>query len=305
MNKQRVLITGGTGFVGNHLVQWLRPHYNLIKGCSPNEQPPDEDTIAFDLADEDDVEKAIRQTEPDIIIHAAAISSLMEAEENPLKAIDVNITGTKNIASAAQKNNVAFVLGISSNKAALPTSLYSHTKAIMERTFVGISDSHTSFATVRFGNILWAPGSFLTKWQEMTDQDGIVRSTGVTAKRFLQTIDHACELVQALLNNREEIKGSVITPALKAARIKDILDLWVSEKNCSFEEQESRAVDVPKDVLIGEAECRNTIRTTINNMHCFKISFGRKKEEHLSESVHSENAELYSKEELQDLIEFQ
>ncbi len=302
MNKQRLFITGGTGFVGTHLAQRLHQYYDVVRGHSPHEEPLDRDTISFDLANADDVEQKIQQVKPAIIIHAGAISSLVEAEENPIRAIEVNIHGTKNIASSAQKNNVAFVLGISSNKVALPSSLYSHTKAIMERTFARLSNTTTAFATVRFGNLLWAPGSFLTKWQEMTQHDGIVRSTGVRAKRFLQTVEHAGQLVQVLLQNQAEITGSVITPYLKAARIKDVLDIWVRKKNCSYEEQESRAIDVPKDVLIGETEFRDTISTTIDNMPCFKTNFGQKTEQHVDEPIHSENAALYSQDELENLI---
>jgi len=109
--------------------------------------------------------------------------------------------------------------------------------------------------------------------------------------------------VQALLQNQAKITGSVITPALKAASIKDVLDLWVKKKNCSFEEQEGRSIDVPKDVLIGEAEFRDTISTTIDNMPCFKTNFGQKTEQHVGGQIHSENAALYTQEELEHLIE--
>ncbi len=301
MSREKLFITGGTGFLGTHLARMLGDKYEIILGGSPHEQKT-EHIIPLDVANPDEVRQVIAKTEPHGVINAAAIKSLVEADQHPVRCIDVNINGSKHIALAAQEYGVGFVLGISSNKVALPTSLYSHSKAVMERMFANLNGPNTHFASIRLGNLLWAPGSFLTKWHEMTHNEGIVRSTGVDATRFLQTVEYACGLIKGMLNNREEVEGSIITPDLKAARLQDVLDIWVEAKDCQYEAVESRSVDVPKDVLISEAEFAHTERHHIEGYHCFRTTPGKKPAYHLVEAVDSENTALHDRGELRQMI---
>jgi len=61
---KRVLVTGGAGFLGSHVVERLR-----MAGCERIFVPRSMD---YDLREREDIQRVIRDAEPDIIIHLAA-----------------------------------------------------------------------------------------------------------------------------------------------------------------------------------------------------------------------------------------
>ena len=100
--KKRFLITGGSGFVGWNLCNLLKSRHEVyasfcehpfqIEGCR---------FLQIDLTRKSQVLEAIGRCKPEIIIHAAAISSPDACEQQKERAWEVNVTGTQNILDAA------------------------------------------------------------------------------------------------------------------------------------------------------------------------------------------------------------
>jgi 3beta-hydroxy-delta5-steroid dehydrogenase/steroid delta-isomerase len=152
----RVLVTGGSGFVGANLVTELlnRGHdvRSFDRAASPLAAHPRLDVIEGDICDAQTVARAVDGI--DTIIHTAAIIDLMGgasvSEEYRQRSFAVNVEGTKNLVHAAQAAGVkrfvytasnSVVMGgqrISGGDETLPyterfNDLYTETKVVAER----------------------------------------------------------------------------------------------------------------------------------------------------------------------------
>lgn len=117
-----ILVTGGAGFIGSHLVEELvkrgetvRVLDNLATGHLKNLDAV-KNKIEFvqgDIADENVVQNAARNI--DIIFHQAALPSVPRSIKNPRASHDANLTGTLNILIAARDNGVKRVVLASSS----------------------------------------------------------------------------------------------------------------------------------------------------------------------------------------------
>lgn len=97
----KVLITGGTGFVGSHLTEELvRRGWDVtvidngLLGDTENLENV-EDGISYfrgDITDETDLEKVF--TDFDVVFHLAAMSSSPQHQEKPVEGIRINVEGS-------------------------------------------------------------------------------------------------------------------------------------------------------------------------------------------------------------------
>ena len=117
----RVLVTGGAGFIGSHIVlRLLRDGHavrvldNFTTGKRENlaEARGEVEIIEGDVRDPAAVERAIVGTE--VVFHQAAIVSVPYSVEHPVETHDVNIEGTLNVLLAARAASTRRVVFASS-----------------------------------------------------------------------------------------------------------------------------------------------------------------------------------------------
>ena len=100
---KKALIIGGGGFVGSHLLTFLKSrgdHVSITK--MPHEMTNAAADAVFDLdiLREDDVFSLLKCVHPDTVYHLAAQSSVALSWKNPGLTVDVNVKGTLNLLNA-------------------------------------------------------------------------------------------------------------------------------------------------------------------------------------------------------------
>jgi len=111
------LVTGAGGFAGSHLCEYLRKNGENVLGLDLDEGKLHEVAAAdrpdfqiCDLLDAGRLGSLIQKYRPDVIYHLAAVSYVPEAEENPARAIEINVTGSFHLLEAVRQTDPAIRL---------------------------------------------------------------------------------------------------------------------------------------------------------------------------------------------------
>jgi len=117
-----ILVTGGAGFIGKHLVRSLLEK-NYVVTIFDNFSNSTKDSISS-LVEmgakiiEGDITKPLETLnaikDQDVVIHLAAKISVSESISNPLETYRVNVNGTRNVLVACEKNNIKKLIVASS-----------------------------------------------------------------------------------------------------------------------------------------------------------------------------------------------
>ena len=91
--NEKVLITGGTGLLGTDLALILKHSYRTMPVSS----------VQFDIRKYDDIISFFKNSQPGIVLHAAAWADVDACEKDKEKAMAINADGAGNIARACKK----------------------------------------------------------------------------------------------------------------------------------------------------------------------------------------------------------
>ena len=110
---KKILITGGAGFIGNHVAQVLLKQGLEVKiyDLKPSSLSKIE-SVQGDILDKVQLEQAAYGC--DAIVHLAAQISVPRSIENPEETYNINVTGTQNVIACAEKMGIRRVLLASS-----------------------------------------------------------------------------------------------------------------------------------------------------------------------------------------------
>ncbi len=173
MNKSKVIVTGGAGFIGSNLVEALlaRGHEvfvvdNYNAGKDEKRIFEDATYVVDDIRNYTLMADLFRNT--DVVFHLAALPRVQDSIDDPVETHDVNVNGTLSVLQAATANNVRRVILASSaavygdqvsvplheELSSLPKSPYGLHKYIGERTLQLFSELYGIETTsLRFFNV--------------------------------------------------------------------------------------------------------------------------------------------------------
>ena len=245
--NKSILITGGTGSLGNALVdkflelklfrkiiiysrdelkqsQMLKKFSNLDK----------KDVLRFfigDVRDYDRLNLALKDV--DFVVHAAALKHVDIAEYNPMEFIKTNIDGASNIVKACLENNIQKVIALSTDKASNPINLYGASKLVSDKIFVSANNiaglNKTRFVVVRYGNVINSRGSVLPFFKKINkSKQNFFPITHHEMTRFFITLEQSVNLIINSFYNSHG--GEVIIPKIPSVKIIDIANAINSEK---------------------------------------------------------------------------
>ena len=238
-NKKSVLITGGTGSLGNELIKIFLKEFKLrkliifsrdeLKQSEMIRKYSDDDKkniLRFFIGDVRDLERLkFAMKNVDFVIHAAALKHVDLAEYNPMEYVNTNIIGGKNVLEASYYNKVSKVIALSTDKAANPINLYGATKLVSDKLFVSSNNisgpEKTRLSVVRYGNVVSSRGSVLPFFLNIKKKDiKFFPITDPKMTRFWITLNQSAYLI--LKSFYRMTGGEIFVPKIPSIKIVDL-----------------------------------------------------------------------------------
>ena len=213
----RVLVTGGSGFIGSNVIDELMKSFKVVNLDLKPSKNSEIEQIIGDIRDKELVEQVVEKC--DVIIHLAAQVSVPLSIDYPQKTLEINVQGTQNIIDAAHKFGIkrlimassAAVYGEVSNlplteeSAGQCLSPYAQSKWENESQIMLARENGLEAVALRFFNV-YGPGqstdgayaAVIPKFVEMltTGKQPIIHGDGLQSRDFV----HVKDLVRAIEN---------------------------------------------------------------------------------------------------------
>ena len=284
---KRVLVTGGTGSLGQVLTRRLlsgaegvpesvtvfsrdeaKQHYMRLEFMHRTTAT---DEIIFensrqalrfiigDVRDEASLHRAVRDT--DIVFAAAALKQVPSCEYFPWEAVRTNIEGAENLVRIIARNGLAVetVVGISTDKACKPVNVMGMTKAIQERVYIegNLRAPQTRFIAARYGNVLASRGSVVPLFMDQIAAGGPVTITTPDMTRFLLTLDDAVDTIFAAVRAAEP--GETYIPHCPSAKMTDLAACLIGDRAIETVITGIRPGEKIHEALLSEEEATRTV----------------------------------------------
>ncbi len=269
LNGCTILITGGTGSLGNKLTEIILSRYkprkiiifsrDEMKQFDMRQRFGDHPALRFFIGDVRDKDRLYRAFDGvDYVVHAAALKQVPAAEYNPFEVIKTNILGAQNVIDVCVDLGIKKVIALSTDKAANPINLYGATKLCSDKLFISGNSyagrKPTRFSVVRYGNVVGSRGSVIPLFLKMK-QYGVLPITDPRMTRFWITLDQGAEFVLKSLERMQG--GEIFVPKIPSTGIMDIARAIAPE--CSIKVVGIRPGEKLHEILISEDDGRHTL----------------------------------------------
>ena len=195
----KVMVTGGSGFLGSHIVDALTAagHQVVVFDLKPSRWlRPGQEMVQGSIMDAKAVQDAMEGCQT--VYHLAAVADINKAIENPIDTIQINVIGALNVLEAARLSKAKrFVLASSIYVYSDQGSFYRTSKQASEHL---VHDFHErygmEYTVLRFGS-LYGPradssnGVYRLLSQALADQRIDYHGTGDEVREYVHVLDAA------------------------------------------------------------------------------------------------------------------
>jgi FlaA1/EpsC-like NDP-sugar epimerase len=207
-----VLVTGAGGSIGAELCRQIArvgprrlvlvDHaednlFEIVRELEEDRHVRTAVPVLADCKEEERMREVLTEHRPSVVFHAAAYKHVMMMELNPVEAIRNNALATRLVARIAGETGVQRFVLVSTDKAVKPATVMGASKALAEWAVEAAARRHpgTTFATVRFGNVLASSGSVVPIFRRQIAAGGPVTVTDARMSRYFMTIPEAVQLI--------------------------------------------------------------------------------------------------------------
>ncbi len=287
LEGKRILVTGGTGSLGQTLVRRLlsgeaglpasitvfsrdeaKQHYMRLDLMDRTTATDDViyraagEIVDFRIGDVRDYPALLSaMRNADVVFHAAALKQVPSCEYYPYEAVLTNIVGAQNVTRAIKENDlqVETVVGISTDKACKPINVMGMTKALQERVLIEANRScpQTRIMCVRYGNVIASRGSIVPLFVEQIKNGRTLTVTLPEMTRFLLSLDRAVDTVFAAVSDGKA--GETYVPKVASANITDVAKALMGDIDLPIEYTGIRPGEKIHEIMVSEEECFRTI----------------------------------------------
>lgn len=246
----KVLVTGGSGFIGSHVVDRVRAHGHEVRNFDLVASPfhDDVETVIGDLCDADAVARALEGC--DAVLHLAAVADVDKVAQDPALTDRVNVRGTQTLLEGVRERGISrfvyastiWVYGDAAGPGALdedtpldhPKHFYTATKIAGEMYTVSYGELYgVEWTILRFG-IPYGPRARPTAVvpaftaKALAGQPLTIAGDGTQSRRFVYVEDLAegvaAALVPAAANRIYNLVGHENTSVRAIARaVRDVV----------------------------------------------------------------------------------
>ena len=226
--KKNILITGGAGFIGSHLVEKLVKLGYRVKTIVPynidnswgwidtfeKKIKNNIEVISGDICDQNLISKEMKKV--DIVFHLAALISIPYSYQSPRSYISTNVTGTLNMLEASRENDVELFVQTSTSE------VYGSSQ------FIPITEKHPLNAQSPYAATKIAADQLSLSYYRTFDLPVLVlRPFNTFGPR--QSLRAAIPtIITQIINNKESIKLGSLKPKRDFTYVSDTVDGFIS-----------------------------------------------------------------------------
>ena len=161
LKNKRILVTGGNGYLGKHLLKTLKVYSNNVFVIDNNIINENSFNFKIDITDREKVNEIINVIKPEIVFHLAAILNRERSFDDHDKILKINYYGTLNLLLAMKNYEYDNFIFTSSSEIygdnlapfnelqnPNPASLYSLSKAFSEMAIRTFSENYDKNFTI-------------------------------------------------------------------------------------------------------------------------------------------------------------